>query len=93
MGISMFLDNSEYLIPGFLPDGKPLMLPSGTILVYNGGKWALYSNTAYNTSWLAIRARYQNILGWKIRTLAFIATIQWADSYIKSNCSQCLEEI
>jgi hypothetical protein len=92
MAILRNLDNSEYLIPGFLPDGKSLMLPVGTILELKdkADNWALYINKALGYRWLARKATYNNILGWKVTILSSTDSIQYINDYVKS-CNQCLE--
>lgn len=84
------IDQSNYLIPGFLPDGENLLLPVGTKIAHDGKNWALYVNENLGYSWIATKAQYQNIPGWRIRFLMYIPTIQWTRDYIKS-CGQCLE--
>jgi hypothetical protein len=92
------LDNSQYLIPGFLPDGNNLLLPEGTYKVYDdtSGKWALYICELLNCSWIVHKARYFdkirriNILGWRVRLIPYIAKLEWYQSYVKDTCNECL---
>lgn len=94
MAIFGHLDQSNYSIPGFLPDGETLRLPEGARIaqVDKNGKWALYVHDSLNLSWIATKAIYKGVLGWKIRSFTSIVSIQWLKSYIKS-CNQCLEEL
>lgn len=94
MAIFGILDQSNYTIPGFLPDGESLRLPEGARIaqVDKDGRWALYVHDSLNLSWIATKAIYKGVLGWKIRSFTSIVSIQWLKSYIKS-CNQCLESL
>lgn len=80
--------------PGFIKDGEELNLPVGSrvanIDAHKPERWALYVNDDYNLAWLAIKAYYNGILGWKIIKFQSIPAIQYVNDYVKS-CSQCLE--
>lgn len=93
MAIRGYIDKSQYQIPGFLPDGKPLMLPEGSAMKLkdSGNKWAFYINESLDMSWLAIRAMYSGKLGWKIHTFTSLVNIEYVQQYVKS-CNQCLEK-
>jgi len=92
------LDNTKYLVPGFLPDGLPLMLPDGTEKKYDdpSGKWALYVCKTLGFSWIVHRARYFDrikqveILGWRVRQIPYIARLEWYQSYVHDTCNECL---
>lgn len=81
-------------IPGFIADGESLLLPEGSRVALkdksSNPKWALYVNDSLNLSWLAMRAYYQGVLGWKIISFTSIVNVQFVNEYVKS-CSQCLE--
>lgn len=92
MGIFGYIDKSQYTIPGFLPNGQPLLLPEGseTSIEDKDGKWAFYINESLDMSWIALRARYKGVLGWKIYRFTTIVNIEYVKQYVKS-CNQCLE--
>lgn len=82
------IDESEYMIPGFLPEGKPLRISA--VNVYDGGTWGLYVNYEQGVSWLVSRASYNGIIGWRVTLVPYIATISWSKDYVKNfRCGVC----
>ena len=82
------IDNSEYLIPGFLPEGKPLLIDA--VMKHDGGTWGLYVNYAYNVSWLVTRAMYNGVKGWRVTLMPYVAEIKFYQDYVKYHrCGLC----
>lgn len=84
------LDYSNYLIPGFLPEGEPLRIDAVLPPENDFGNWGLYVNYRLNCSWLVTRAEYNSIKGWRVTYIPYIPTISWTREYVKSHrCGLC----
>lgn len=72
-------------VPYFILDGQPLLLPSGTQKVYDGGNWALYHSPLEPASYLVTRMNG----GWRIRHMLGLVSLDWTRNFIRS-CGGCL---
>lgn len=86
----MPIDSSNYLIPGFLPEGEPLRIDAVLLPENDFGSWGLYINRRLNCSWLVTRASYNGINGWRVTFMSYIPTLNWATDFVKYNrCGAC----
>jgi hypothetical protein len=88
----MPIDSSNYLIPGFLPEGEPLRIDAVLPPENDFGTWGLYVNYRLNISWLVTKASYMGINGWRVTVMAGIPTISWSSDFVKYHrCGLCDE--
>jgi len=73
-------------VPYFITDDQPLLLPAGAQKVFDGGNWALYHCKPLYASFLVTRMSG----GWRIRHLAGIVNLQWADNFVQTVCGGCI---
>ena len=89
------IDKCEYLVPGFLPEGKPLLIDA--VMKHDGGTWGLYVNYAHGVSWLVTKAKFnldnRIIDGWRVTNLPYVAEIKYYEDIVKYNrCGDCSDE-
>lgn len=84
---------NSLIVPFFVPDSQPLVLPAGSVMKYDGGKWGLYQCPPLVVSFLVTRARQDGVLGWRIRHIPYLANVSFATDYVRQTCGSCIDEM